>query len=426
MRWTEPSDGAAIAEALQRSPSDRPVFFTGRGGAANEEEDTTPERSGIDPGLRRLEGMGLSTARLDAVIEHRPDDLTIRVGAGVRMQALHLYLAERGQWIPVDDLALGRSVGGWVAAGSSGAFDSAYGGVRRHLLACEVVSRKGRPTRWGRPVMKNVAGYDLPKVITGGRGRTGVITEATIRVWPLPVERRVYMLRVEDSAGVRASNELDSRARGLDTKLERVAGDLACVSPVDGFEPDFVTWTAAGGRRSRLSVGLCGSPPSVEARRERLAAWVENSGYELSVVEEQPNALPPASSARTARLRPLSTRSVRLASESVRYGELIAHARHTLDRHAVKGYRLAGYPLGATLYCDYELDPHAAEPTTDAYRLLTDLLSTPFRTRACVERGGPVEHELIDGRRPAGVRALEERVVAALDGGRREWAADFL
>jgi FAD/FMN-containing dehydrogenase len=90
---------------------------------------------GLDP----LPRLSLSTSELSEVISFRPGDLTVTVGAGMRMSALASVVAEAGLWLPIAGMPEDRSVGGWLASAPVGAFDGSYGPVRRHVLACTLL-----------------------------------------------------------------------------------------------------------------------------------------------------------------------------------------------------------------------------------------------------------------------------------------------
>ena len=139
------------------------------------------------PGAEAPRAAVISTSRLADIVSFRPRDLTIEVGTGMRMKDLLHFVEEHNLWLPASGPGLERSVGGWVSAASPGAWDARFGPVRRQLLGCRMVTPAGQPLTWGRAVMKNVAGYDVPRLMAGSRGRLGVMTSVTLRLWPRPV-----------------------------------------------------------------------------------------------------------------------------------------------------------------------------------------------------------------------------------------------
>jgi glycolate oxidase FAD binding subunit len=125
--------------------------------------------------------------RLDAVLTHEAADMTVTVQAGCPLVRLEETLAAAGQWLPLDpprpDVT---SVGGLIAANLSGPLRASQGTVRDLLLGIRVVGAGGTVIAGGGRVVKNVAGYDLPKLHVGAFGTAGVIVEATFKVKPRP------------------------------------------------------------------------------------------------------------------------------------------------------------------------------------------------------------------------------------------------
>jgi glycolate oxidase FAD binding subunit len=134
----------------------------------------------------------LETGGLGGIIDHVPEDLTVTVGAGTRLDALRDALAAHGQFLPIDapHVSRGATVGGVIAANSSGFGRFRYGGVRDLLLGLRAALPDGSIARSGGRVVKNVAGYDLNKLYIGSRGTLGVVVEATFKILPLPVATR--------------------------------------------------------------------------------------------------------------------------------------------------------------------------------------------------------------------------------------------
>ena len=143
-----------------------------------------PSRVGLVLGLRRL----------DRILEHEPGDLTATVEAGITLGALQARLGKRGQWLSLDPACPDRAtVGGILASDASGPRRHLYGTARDLLIGLTVVSAEGAIVRGGGKVVKNVAGYDLPKLYIGSFGTLGVLVEATIRLRPRPDEDRLVV-----------------------------------------------------------------------------------------------------------------------------------------------------------------------------------------------------------------------------------------
>jgi glycolate oxidase FAD binding subunit len=147
----------------------------------------------------------LSTAALRGVVEHVPADLTVTVRAGTPLRDLQAALAERGQFLPADPPHRAATVGGIIAANSNGFGTLRYGAIRDILIGTTTALCDGSLARAGGRVVKNVAGYDLNKLLVGSRGTLGVMVEATFKVLPLPAARGACVLRPADAAGAFAT-----------------------------------------------------------------------------------------------------------------------------------------------------------------------------------------------------------------------------
>lgn len=138
---------------------------------------------------RRLDVL-LDTTALDALVEHAHGDLVATTGAGMRLAALDTALAEHGQQLVLDDLAGGSTIGGALATGMCGPRRMAVGAPRDLLIGVRLVRADGVAAKAGGKVVKNVAGYDLGKLLVGSYGTLAVITEATFRLHPRPAASR--------------------------------------------------------------------------------------------------------------------------------------------------------------------------------------------------------------------------------------------
>jgi glycolate oxidase FAD binding subunit len=131
----------------------------------------------------------LSSRRLDRVLEHAWADMTVVVQAGCRVADLQKALAEHGQHLALDPLWPERAtVGGILSTNDSGTLRLRHGSLRDLVIGITVALADGTLARSGGKVVKNVAGYDLPKLFTGALGTLGVIVEAVFRLHPLPRE----------------------------------------------------------------------------------------------------------------------------------------------------------------------------------------------------------------------------------------------
>ena len=147
-------------------------------------------------GERMTTDLTLETRGLEGIVDHVPADLTVTVAAGTRLRDVHAALARHGQMLPLDPPhAEDATVGGIVAANSNGFYRHRYGGVRDLLIGTVTALADGTVARAGGRVVKNVAGYDLNKLLIGSLGTLGVVTEATFKIVPLPASRGAMAVR---------------------------------------------------------------------------------------------------------------------------------------------------------------------------------------------------------------------------------------
>ena len=124
---------------------------------------------------------------IDRLVEHKAEDMTATVGAGMNLADLQKQLALNGQWLPIDPpKPESLSIGALLATNVSGPRRFGYGTVRDYVIGLQVVLADGRLIHSGGKVVKNVAGYDLMKLFIGSRGSLGIIVEVTFKVLPLP------------------------------------------------------------------------------------------------------------------------------------------------------------------------------------------------------------------------------------------------
>lgn len=130
----------------------------------------------------------LDMTALAGILEYEPGEYTFTAYAGTAVAHIQHELAANGQYLPFDPLlaAAGATLGGTVAANSCGSGRQRYGGVRDFILGVRFVDGYGRLIRAGGKVVKNAAGFDLPKFMVGSLGRYGVLAELSFKVFPQP------------------------------------------------------------------------------------------------------------------------------------------------------------------------------------------------------------------------------------------------
>jgi glycolate oxidase FAD binding subunit len=167
----------------------------------------------------------LELTRLNRVIEHPWQDLTCTVQAGCTWQQLQQALAKHGQFVALDPLWPERAtVGGILATNDSGALRHRYGSLRDLVIGMTLVLADGTIARSGGKVVKNVAGYDLCKLVTGSFGTLAVITEATFRLHPLPQHVQTFTISAPQAAQL-APLMQSIRASHLLTHALQLRGD---------------------------------------------------------------------------------------------------------------------------------------------------------------------------------------------------------
>jgi glycolate dehydrogenase FAD-binding subunit len=168
----------------------------------------------------------LDMSRLTGVVEHESGDLVAVVRAGTRLADLAAALASANQRLALDEMLPGATVGGAYATGAAGPLRMRYGAPRDQILGVTLVRPDGVVAHAGGKVVKNVAGYDLPRMLSGSYGTLGVFTELTVRLTPRP-QSRVYVTRpVRTPAEVR-----DLTTRIKEARLAPVAMEVECPVP---------------------------------------------------------------------------------------------------------------------------------------------------------------------------------------------------
>ena len=186
----EPGNETELAAAL-RCADAAGIGVIPRGGSSKLGWGNPPTRANLI----------LSTTRLKRVIEHASADLTVSVEAGCTIKTLQTALAEHGQRIALDPLWPERAtIGGILSTNDSGTLRIRYGALRDLVIGVTIALPDGTLASSGGKVVKNVAGYDLPKLVTGALGTLGVITRAVFRLHPLPHNVRSFTFAARDPA----------------------------------------------------------------------------------------------------------------------------------------------------------------------------------------------------------------------------------
>jgi glycolate oxidase FAD binding subunit len=206
----------------------------------------------------------LSTARLDRLVAHRHGDLTATIQAGASLFEVNQALAREGQWLPVDTAFDQATIGGIVATNDSGPLRHRYGTPRDLLIGITLALTDGRIVKAGGHVVKNVAGYDLGKLVSGSFGTLAAIVDVTVKLLPIPQTSQTLVVDYTDVATLAADV-----ARLASSQIEPTALDL------------HVTVGATASSR-RLLARFATSPESTAAQ---IAAARTSVGGAASVVD---------------------------------------------------------------------------------------------------------------------------------------------
>lgn len=252
-----------------------------------------------------LQGEPLSTLGLAGVTAYEPSELFISVLAGTPLVQVENLLAQQRQRLAFQPPRFGGrgTVGGMVAAGLSGPSRAALGCVRDHVLGAVLLNGAGELLSFGGTVMKNVAGFDVSRVLAGSMGQLGLITEVTLKVLPLPAASATLRFEFAQAAALKAVNTWGGQPLPIEASawwdgalLLRLAGAEAAVASAcrklggDGIPAELAEpfWTglrdhtdeffvgaeravAGGARLWRLS--LPGTAPELKLHGEQLIEW---------------------------------------------------------------------------------------------------------------------------------------------------------
>ncbi|MGC2210788.1 MAG: FAD-binding oxidoreductase, partial [Candidatus Korobacteraceae bacterium] len=256
--YIEPANEAELSRALDYARQ-AGLLVSPRGGGTKLEWGTAP----------RAIDLAISTARFNRILEYAPDDMTVTVGAGVTIAQLQSALTAHGQRLALDPLCPQRATaGGTIATNDSGALRLRYGSIRDLILGITVVLPDGTIATSGGKVVKNVAGYDLPKLMSGALGTLGIITRAVFRLHPLPQQSQSltfafpdcesanrFLLAVADSQVVPTGLQMRTGADGtavVDIRIDGIAAGISAqtdavsklAGSVNPSAPDGDPWQA--------------------------------------------------------------------------------------------------------------------------------------------------------------------------------------
>jgi glycolate oxidase FAD binding subunit len=280
----------------------------------------------------------LSCRQLSGIVEHNPGDFTLTVRAGTPLQEVQQALAAHRQWLAVDwpwgsgPAGEGAgSIGGLVARGLAGGYRHRHLAVRDQLIGLTLLRADGVEARAGGKVVKNVAGYDLMRLLCSSWGSLGLITEVTLRTQPLPVARAGLVVRAEAGA------------------LAALAAQLLA----SGLTPERVDWwsqalaaRAALGQGPLLLIGL--ASVSAASLKEQQNAVETLTGLPCQRLSDEELAALLAISGGAPQPGPAPVWLLRLGVESDRVAELLGHRSLAGQQVEIA----AGSGIGQVWACD--------------------------------------------------------------------------
>jgi glycolate oxidase FAD binding subunit len=262
-RTVAPTAQAEVAELIRAAHDARqPVYPLGGG-------------TSLGFGLpAKQPGLGLDLRSLNKIVDYPARDMTITVAAGTTLQALADTLAAERQRLPIDVPDVEQAtLGGVIATNSSGALRYGHGTIRDFVIGISAVDGRGRPFKGGGRVVKNVAGYDFCKLLTGSLGTLGVITQVTLKIRPSAEKTALVVCDLPTVAAAEPVLAALVNTRTTPVAVELLAGPVWQADPALG--------QAAAEQGARLAVGLEGSAVEVDwmvaqLRRE----WHDLGGIE--------------------------------------------------------------------------------------------------------------------------------------------------
>jgi glycolate oxidase FAD binding subunit len=153
---------------------------------------------------RTIEGRALATGEHSGILRHDPAELVLTARGGTPLAEIEAELAAKGQRLPFEPphFGAGATLGGTVACGIAGPARAWSGPVRDYVLGVRVLTGDGRVLRFGGEVMKNVAGYDVARLMAGSMGILGVLLDVSLKVLPLPPGERTLALDLDEGAAL--------------------------------------------------------------------------------------------------------------------------------------------------------------------------------------------------------------------------------
>ena len=203
----------------------------------------------------------LDTSEYAGVVSYEPSELVVTVRCGTLLAELEQLLSTRGQCLAYEPPHFGASttVGGMVAAGLAGPARASVGGVRDHVLGAKLINGLGEELTFGGQVMKNVAGYDVSRVLAGSMGTLGIITEVSLKVLPVAPAEATLVCHLSQAQALSQLHRWGAQALPLNASV-------------------WLSDSSSGATNGVLFVRLRGAVAAVEAACPRMMADVHTLG----------------------------------------------------------------------------------------------------------------------------------------------------
>jgi glycolate oxidase FAD binding subunit len=209
-----------------------------------------------------LRGELLETRGHAGIVEYEPTELVVTARCGTTLADLHETLSKQGQFLPFEPPAFGpgATLGGCVAAGLSGPRRASAGSVRDFILGAKIIDGRGQVLAFGGQVMKNVAGYDVSRLLAGSLGTLGLILEVSLKVLPKPPAERTLAFEMPQAKALENLNHWAARPLPL---------------------------SASAWRDGELSLRLSGAQSAIDAAAEKLGGEAVDAQDFWTGVREQ-------------------------------------------------------------------------------------------------------------------------------------------
>lgn len=263
------------------------------------------------------DGRRLDLSALARVVDYPARDMTVTVEAGMTLQTLSQLLANEGQHLPVDMGDPQMTVGAFVASDLAGPRQYGYGTLRDYVIGIEAVDGQGRVFHAGGRVVKNVAGYDLCRLMTGSRGALGILTQLTFKLKPVPEQMLIRTWQFSDQDAVKAA-------------LERLNESSARPVLIDLESQESTGW--------RLLAGVEGPSNVCDWQLQCLEGEIKAADASVNLAEDMPAALEYCQQAAARHVSATTVGVVRtLPSQVVALSQLIRQSGGSVCCHAGNG-----------------------------------------------------------------------------------------